>query len=215
MRKYRLVILFVTWVSLTAAAQKHTQFVGLSLEMPSSELVEQLVNKGLQQEDSLELSGRIAGLDVWVTVGAGKDSTGCDYVMVTTQEQQGQSVNADYVALMQWMQKRYGRPNWEAAVRSYRFARWFVGFDRDIVMVMTAASAVEIWFYDNHETRNLDYYSILKYCERHPAEGVPFYTARDCVVWKSSKPVVTPQKKVPHKSKKSRRHHQRRSHRRR
>ena len=44
-------------------------------------------------------------------------------------------------------------------------------------------------------TRNLDYYAILKYCERHPANGVPHLAARDCAVWKSKSPLVEPKAK--------------------
>jgi hypothetical protein len=53
-------------------------------------------------------------------------------------------------------------------------------------MIATAKSSVDIWFYDNHSKRNIDYYSILKYCERNPSDDVPYYTARECVTWRST-----------------------------
>lgn len=213
MRKYRLIILFLTLLPLTAVAQKHTQFVGLSLEQSPATLVEQLVDKGLQQEDSCELSGRIAGLDMWVTIEGCKDSVGCNYLMLTTQEQQGATQQSDYSTLMRWMQKHYGKPDWEGRVRSQQFARWFVDFDHDIVMIATASTAVEIWFYDNHQTRNLDYYAILKYCERHPAPDVPFYTARESVVWKSTTPVVSTRKNIHKRQPRAKRQHRNTRHR--
>jgi hypothetical protein len=58
-------------------------------------------------------------------------------------------------------------------------------------MIATAKSSVDVWFYDNHSKRNIDYYSILKYCERNPSDDVPYYTAREQVTWRStSVPVV-------------------------
>ena len=71
-------------------------------------------------------------------------------------------------------------------------------------MIANAQSSVEIWFYENHQVRNIDYYAILKYCERHPSDDVPFYTAEDCVTWKSTAPVVVAKKKVTKKHRRSR-----------
>ena len=186
MRKILLYLLFLASSPALALDERHTELVGMSLGVTADEMVDYLIHKGFQPVSDRDLSGRVAGLEVWATVGAGKrDSMTCDYVLLTTMEQQGYN---DYTTLMHWMQKHYGWPDWEGRVRSQRFARWFVGFDRDIVMIATASKAVEIWFFDNHEKRNLDYYSILKYCERHPARGVPHLTARECVVWKSVRP---------------------------
>ena len=195
MQKFAIILLLSVLPALSLTARRHTELAGVPLNTPVGDLIERLVDKGLRQEDSLELSGTVMGLDVWLTLGADKDSTGCGYILLTTQEQQGASQRDDYQALMRWMQRHYGRPDWEATVRSQSFARWFVDFDRDIVMLAPASGAVEIWFYENHETRNLDYYSILKYCERHPAPDVPYYTARDCVVWKSKPGEVQRKKK--------------------
>ena len=112
----------------------------------------------------------------------------------------------DYVTLMRWMQKKYGQPTWESTVRSHRFARWFIDFDHDIVMVATASTGVEVWFYENHQVRNVDYYAILKYCERYPNDGVPYYTAEDQVTWKSTAPPEVTKKKVSKRHRKVRRH---------
>ena len=170
----------------TIQAQEHTRFIDQSLDLTPDELVETLNDKGLQQEDRYELSGRIAGLDVWLYVNVSKDSTKINHVLLTTQIQQGNTLRDDYVTLRKWMQKHYGAPTWESTVRSHPFARWYVGFDRDIVMIATASKGVEIWFYENHQRRNVDYYAILKYCERNPAPNLPMMTARESVTWKST-----------------------------
>ena len=167
-------------------AQEHTRFVDQPLDLLPDELVDALQDKGLQQEDRYELSGRIAGLDVWLYVNVSKDSTKINHVLLTTQLQQGNTLRDDYVALRKWMQKHYGAPTWESTVRSHPFARWSVGFDRDIVMIATASSGIEIWFYENHQRRNIDYYAILKYCERNPAPNLPLMTAQESVTWKST-----------------------------
>lgn len=174
-------------VCLTAVqAQEHTCFINQPLDLPPDELVDALQEKGLQQEDRYELSGRIAGLDVWLYVNVSKDSTKINHILLTTQLQQGNTLRDDYVALRKWMQKHYGAPTWESTVRSHPFARWYVGFDHDIVMIATASSGIEIWFYENHQRRNIDYYAILKYCERNPASNLPMMTAQESVTWKST-----------------------------
>ena len=191
-------------LSLAAMAQKHTEFVGLSLTQSPDELAEKLVEKGLHREFGNELSGRIAGLDVWLRIGADKDSVGCSYLLLTTHQHQGVSMQEDYMALMRWMKKKYGTPAWESTVRSHRFARWYVDFDRDIVMIATAQGTVEVWFYENHQVRNIDYYAILKYCERYPNDDVPYYTAEDQVTWKSTAPPEVTKKKISKRHRKAR-----------
>ena len=158
--------------------------------------METLEDKGLQRENLFELSGRIAGLDVWLYVNVNKDSTKVNQLLLTTQMQQGKTLRDDYVTLRKWMQKHYGAPTWESTVRSHSFARWYVGYDRDIVMIATASAGVEIWFYENHQRHNIDYYAILKYCERNPAHGLPVMYARDNVTWKSTGDTSTVKRKV-------------------
>lgn len=183
-------------LSLTARADEHTQLVGLSLGLPPEQLMEQLEAKGLQREDRYELSGTIAGLDAWVTLSVSRDSAAVNHILLTTQEQQGNTLSNDYAAIRRWMQKHYGAPTWEGTVRSHPFARWFVGLDRDIVLIATATAGIEVWFYDNHRYRNIDYYSILKYCERNPASGIPFMTAQQQVTWKSTGDTSTVKKRT-------------------
>jgi hypothetical protein len=205
MQKYIFQILLVLLFPLLATAQKHTEFVGLSLSQSPDELTEKLVEKGLQRDYSNSFSGRIAGLNVWLSIAADKDTTGCSHLVLTTRSQQGISQQEDYVALMRWMQKHYGPPTWESTVRGHRFARWFVDYDRDIVMIATAQTAIEIWFYENHSVRNIDYYAILKHCERYPNDDVPYYTAEEQVTWKSTAPPEVTKKKVSKRRKASRR----------
>ena len=211
MKKYLIQIVIVLLLPLVATAQRHTDFVGLPLSQSPQELMGALLEKGLQQEDANSLSGRIAGLDVWLTIAANKDTVGCSHLLLTTLSKQEISQNEDYVALMKWMQKHYGKPTWESTVRSHRFARWYVDYDRDIVMIATAQSTVEIWFYENHTVRNIDYYAILKYCERNPNDDVPYYTAEDCVTWKSTAPPEVHKKKISKRRKASRRHRYKRA----
>ena len=211
MKKYLIQIVIVLLLPLVATAQRHTDFVGLPLSQSPQELMGALLEKGLQQEDANSLSGRIAGLDVWLTIAANKDTVGCSHLLLTTLSKQEISQNEDYVTLMKWMQKHYGKPTWESTVRSHRFARWYVDFDRDIVMIATAQSTVEIWFYENHTVRNIDYYAILKYCERNPNDDVPYYTAEDCVTWKSTAPPEVHKKKISKRRKASRRHRYKRA----
>ena len=197
MKLQKYITIFVFFISLTAVcAQEHTRFIDLPLDLAPEEIIETLEDKGLQREDLYELSGRIAGLDVWLYVNVSKDSTKVNQLLLTTQTQQGKTLRDDYVALRKWMQKHYGTPTWESTVRSHSFARWYVGYDRDIVMIATASAGVEIWFYENHQRRNIDYYAILKYCERNPAPDMPVMYARDNVTWKSTGNTSTVKKKV-------------------
>ena len=203
MKNYFIGILVMLLLPLVATAQKHTEFVGLPLSQDLEEMMDNLVKKGLHRVDSNSLTGRIAGLDVWLNIGARKDTTGCSHLMMTTRQHQGISQQEDYVTLLKWMEKHYGKPTWESTVRSHRFARWFVDYDRDIVMIATAQSAVEVWFYENHQVRNIDYYAILKYCERYPNDDVPYYTAQDLVTWKSTAPPEVSKKKISKRHRKA------------
>lgn len=183
--KYILLSVLLWYIS-SAFGQDHTRFVDLPLSMPADSLVNALADKGLQQQDRFEMSGRIAGLDIWLYINVGKDSSTVNNIMLTSQELQGKSLEDNYHAITQWMRHHYGSPNWEGKVRSHPFARWYVGFDKDIIVITTASTGIEVWFYNNHLKRNVDYYAILKYCESKPVEGVPQLTAQECVTWKST-----------------------------
>ena len=201
MKKYIKMACLLGMLCLPVKADDHTKFLDLPLSLSPTEMIEELRLKGMQQEDSFSMSGRISGLDVWLNLNSSRDTSVLNSMMLSTRYQQGRTQRDDYKKMMKWMRHHYGDPTWESTVRGHSFARWYVGFDRDIVMIATAKSSVDIWFYDNHSKRNIDYYSILKYCERNPSDDVPYYTARECVTWRStSVPVVKKPVKVKGKA---------------
>ena len=199
-KKYILMMCLCGSLFMEAKADDHTNFMGLPLSLSPAEMIDELSNRGMQQEDSFSLSGRISGLNVWLNLNSNRDTSALNSMLLSTRYQQGRTQRDDYKKMMKWMRHHYGAPNWESTVRGHAFARWYIGFDRDIVMIATANSSVDIWFYDNHSKRNVDYYSILKYCERNPSDDVPYYTARECVTWRSSS-VPTVKKPVQVKGK--------------
>jgi hypothetical protein len=191
MKKYMTLVCLLGMLCSPIKADDHTEFLGLPLSLSPMEMIEELSNRGMQQEDNFSLSGRISGLNVWLNLNSNRDTSALNSMLLSTRYQQGRSQRDDYKKMMKWMRHHYGAPHWESTVRGHAFARWYVDFDRDIVMIATAKSSVDIWFYDNHSKRNIDYYSILKYCERNPSDDVPYYTARECVTWRStSVPIV-------------------------
>ena len=191
MKKYMTLVCLLGMLCSPIKADDHTEFLGLPLSLSPMEMIEELSNRGMQQEDNFSLSGRISGLNVWLNLNSNRDKSALNSMLLSTRYQQGRSQRDDYKKMMKWMRHHYGAPHWESTVRGHAFARWYVDFDRDIVMIATAKSSVDIWFYDNHSKRNIDYYSILKYCERNPSDDVPYYTARECVTWRStSVPIV-------------------------
>lgn len=199
-KKYILMMCLCGSLFMEAKADDHTNFMGLPLSLSPAEMIDELSNRGMQQEDSFSLSGRISGLNVWLNLNSNRDTSALNSMLLSTRYQQGRTQRDDYKKMMKWMRHHYGAPNWESTVRGHAFARWYIGFDRDIVMIATAKSSVDIWFYNNHSKRNVDYYSILKYCERNPSDDVPYYTARECVTWRSSS-VPTVKKPVQVKGK--------------
>ena len=191
MKKHMTLVCLMGMLCSPIKADDHTEFLGLPLSLSPMEMIEELSNRGMQQEGSFSLSGRISGLNVWLNLNSNRDTSALNSMQLSTRYQQGRSQRDDYKKMMKWMRHHYGAPHWESTVRGHAFARWYLDFDRDIVMIATAKSSVDIWFYDNHSKRNIDYYSILKYCERNPSDDVPYYTARECVTWRStSVPIV-------------------------
>ncbi len=201
MIKRTLIGLFMT-LSLVVQADDHTTIAGLSLGMQPEYLMKELSKRGLFQEDEQTLTGKLAGVDVLLRMYCSKDSNRINSILLTTMKSVGNNQRETYSTLMKWMCKHYGLPTWESFVRSHPFARWYVQHDRDIVMVATGSSTVEVWFYENHNKRNVDYYSILKYCERNPVDGVPHMTAQQSVTWKSNTPSRSFTKKTKGRSRK-------------
>ncbi len=204
-RKYLLLIVFAIHITVASGSQHDIRFADLPMSLSPNEMVERLVQKGLQRMDNFEksnyfwLTGRVAGMNADVHINYTRDSMAINYLCLSTHKASN-TVMEDYTKLMRWMEKYYGKPNWESTVRSHPFARWYIGFDCDIVLVATAKSNVEVYFYNNHLKRNIDYYAIMKYCERNPVDNVPHLTAREYVTWRSSS-APTAQKKP------SKRHH--------
>ena len=88
LQKYITILVFLTSLTIVRA-QEHTRFLDLPLDLAPEEIMETLEDKGLQRENLFELSGRIAGLDVWLYVNVNKDSTKVNQLLLTTQMQQG------------------------------------------------------------------------------------------------------------------------------
>ena len=189
-RLYFLSISFVLFLVAGAKTQDHVRFVDLPLSYSPEELIQELQGRGLHLKMgtglpyTYRLTGHITGLNVYLDVNCSKDTLHVNNLLLQT-HQTSRSVREDYHELMKWMKKHYGEPTWEATVRSHPFARWYVDFDKDIVMIATAKQTVEVYFFDNHQQRNIDYYAILKYCERNPVDAVPHLSARACVTWRS------------------------------
>lgn len=172
-------------------AQQSVRFTDLPLSLSPAEMVGSLQSKGLQltaqpgTSRAYTLTGRVAGMPVTIDVFCSRDTLRIEQMKLTTQDTR-HSQRDIYHTLMKWMKQHYGEPNWDSSVRSLPFARWYMDFDRDIVMQATAKGAVEIWFYNNHQQRQFDYYAILKYCERNPVDSAPHLTARESVTWHSA-----------------------------
>ena len=198
-------------MSIWALANDRVRFADLPLTLSPNDIVEQLQQKGMrlvvddQTPNTYRLTGQLAGLKVDADLHYTRDSMRVNYLRLSTRTA-ARSVLEDYRVVMQWMEKHYGKPTWESTVRSHPFARWFVDFDQDIVVIVTAKSTVEVWFYNNHLQRHFDYYSILKYCERYPNDNVPYLTAEEQVTWKSTAPPEVTKKKVSKRRRAVRRH---------
>ncbi len=201
-RVHLIIFLFLTAFSLQA--KDHVRFLDIPLSLRTDTLSLLLSERGFSPEGDREFSAHLSGLEVWLTLNSVSDSVAVNHLLLSTRYQQGRTLRDDYMTLMKWMRHHYGSPTWESTVRGHAFARWFVSFDHDIVMIATSKPSVEIYFYENHQHRNIDYYAILKHCERYPVDDVPFLTANESVTWKRNAPAVS-QKKYVKKRKTTRR----------
>lgn len=201
-RKYILSIIINLFFFIPSSSQNNIHFSDLPLSLSPDEMVEQLSQKGMHLvmgaglSDTYRMTGRVAGMNVYVDVNFSKDSLHINHLCLSTHKAV-HTILEDYTTLMRWMEKHYGKPTWESYVRSHPFARWYIGFDCDIVLIATAKSTIEVYFYNNHTKRNIDYYAILKYCERNPVNTAPHLTARESVTWRSK--TVASVKKKPSK----------------
>ena len=175
--------------------EEHVYLLGVPLNATPEQLLDAMQHHGIRY-DRMEvhrhthlLKGRLSGMEVTIEVRCNKDDTKINLVKFHTAKYRNQ--REDYERMRRWLQKEYDAPDWDGTVRNHHFCRWFVDFDRDILLMAAGDGTVEVWFYENHQQRNIDYYSILKYCERNPAADIPFLTAQESVTWKSdTMPVV-------------------------
>lgn len=170
------------------AKQEHVELLGISLSSLPQDMVKALTDNGLYMEctDSAKRTYHMAGMldemDLTAEVHYTKDSTHINLVKLSSLP--GTNQKEEYASMLRWLRQEYGNPDWHGTVRSHHFCRWFVDFDRDIILIATGKGTVEVWLYENHQQRNIDYYSILKYCEKNPADDVPFLTANESITWK-------------------------------
>ena len=168
--------------------EEHVDFLGLPLNVTPQEMLDEMENRRLRfvQIDSAKqtysLTGILSGIEIAVDMKCNKDLTKINYIRLSTPKHRNQ--HEDFSKVLHWLLKEYDEPDWKGTVRGHRFCRWFSDIDHDIIMIATGQGAVEVWFYENHLQRNIDYYSILKYCEKNPAPDVPFLTAMESVTWK-------------------------------
>lgn len=179
MKRVLITYIFLAFAIVRMAALPNEQPAALLSGMTPEEMVAKLERQGLRMQLNLFYK---------------KDTASLGCIMLSTFRNQAGRQREDYHKLMQWMRKHYGAPTWEASVRSHPFARWYLGRDSDIVVIATGASTVEAWFYANHDKRNVDYYSILKYCENNPVEGVPYLTAQQSITWRNTAPAAAKSK---------------------
>ena len=177
----------------TAQAQaqvpsEHVELLGVKLSATPQELIDQMEENSLLLDyiDSAKhicyLSGTMGAMPITVEIRCNKNMTKINLVKMKTAPDRNQ--HEDYDRMLRWLRKEYDEPDWQGIVRSHRFCRWFCDFDHDIILIATGEGTVESWFYENHQQRNIDYYSILKYCEKNPSDNVPFLTAAESVTWK-------------------------------
>lgn len=175
--------------------EEHVYLLGAPLTVSPQQMIDVMTSHGIRherQDSSMRihyLRGKLSGMDIAIEVKYDKKQEHINYVKMSTAKHRNQ--NEDYSRMLHWLQQEYDQPDWHGSVRSHRFCRWFADFDRDIVLIAAGDGTVEVWFYENHLHRNIDYYSILKYCERYPADDVPYLTARESVTWKSDTVVTT------------------------
>ena len=179
----------------TQPSEEHVWLLDVPLSATPQQLLEAMQHHGIRydrQETSRHtylLKGRLSGMELTIEVRCNKDDSKINLVKFYTAKHRNQ--REDYDRLLHWLQKEYDEPDWRGTVRGHSFCRWFIDFDRDILLMAAGDGTVEAWFYENHQQRNIDYYAILKYCERNPATDIPFLTAQESVTWKSDTMPVT------------------------
>ena len=173
-------------------AEEHVRLFGISLGDSLPALLSEMQRQGMQIVDidsarrNVFMSGPIADIEMLVDIFTDRPLRGVHCIRMSSPKSDDRNQRADFHDLYDWLVDEYDHPDWSGTVRGHHFCRWFADFDRDIVLIATGSGNVEIWFYENHQKRNIDYYSILKYCEKNPAADVPMLTAAESVTWKRS-----------------------------
>jgi len=169
----------------------HVTLFGIPLDASPREMQDVLLQHGLRVATELDtlrrthLTGTLSGMRVTVVMDCNRERTKINFIRLSTIRHERTNQQEDFVRMSRWLHKEYGKPDWTGSVRSHPFNRWFIDFDHDIVLVATGSGTVECWLYENHDKRNVDYYSILKYCEKNPSPNVPYMTAQESVTWKN------------------------------
>ena len=96
MKKYIKMVCLLGMLCLPVEADDHTEFLGLPLSLSPAEMIDELSNKGMQQEDSFSLSGRISGLNVWLNLNSNRDTSALNSILLSTKSQQGRTPRDDY-----------------------------------------------------------------------------------------------------------------------
>ena len=203
----------------TQVAAEHVRFLGIALNDSLSAMLDEMERRQMQlycidtATTTFQLSGQIADMEMMIDIMTDRTFRHINCIRLSSPKAD-RNQKADYNDLFDWLCDEYDEPDWRGTVRSHHFCRWFVDFDRDIILIATGSGNVEVWLYENHLKRNIDYYSILKYCEKNPAESVPAMTAEESITWKRNPATVvrkhvakrkTKSKRVVRKSKPARR----------
>ncbi len=194
------------------ASVVHVELLGVSMKATPQEMLDVMKERGIDflgvdsTEQAYLLTGTLSGMEMSVEICCNKEYTKMDYIKmstplplhpaVTAHHPKAQSQRHDFDKLLRWMRNQYDEPDWKGMVRGHRFCRWFSDFDHDIVLIATGRGNAEVYFYENHNRRNIDYYAILKYCERNPAPDVPMITAEESISWKRNDSIVVKKKHV-------------------
>ena len=175
----------------------HVEFMGKPLSCTPAEMATAMARQGIDvgATDTVRHELRLAAAaigdtEVDITISCDQTFSKINHIRLATPREDSRYWREDYKNLTEWLRAEYGEPDWEGTVRGHSFARWFVDFDHDIVIVTTGQETVEVYFYENHQQRNIDYYSILKFCEKNPADGVPLLTAAESITWQRTAPAT-------------------------
>ncbi|MBR1643918.1 MAG: hypothetical protein IJ684_00900 [Bacteroidales bacterium] len=165
-----LLLLLAVAIALSAEAQESLRFAGQSLATAPERFVAQLQRDGFRLDKrydsfhSFRLLGPVAGRELFVEVSCDSTfSTICN-VLVSTRNRNDRQPEADFALLQGWLQDSLGLPACRGEVGDTRFCLWPRDGGRDVLLVSARQSVVEVYFYENHRLRHLDYNAIVTHC---------------------------------------------------